>query len=261
MTRIGVHHMSALNSTPADFIKMAADAGSDSVSIFTFGDSRRFPLVNQDNLAAVKTALKDSGLTVANIDAFSIGPDTKIADLLPALDLGVELGAQAVSAQILGSDLSQMMEKLGQLCELSLERGFKVGLEFLPFTSLCRNLAETIELIKALNCANLGMSMDILHLIRSGGTADDVAALSPDLICFAQVCDSQRLDATHDYMMEAVNGRLVPGKGKLPLQAFVAALPTDITIDIEIPNSAAGDPFERIKKALQATQFLVYKPC
>ena len=59
-----VHHMTALETDPAEFISLVAAAGGSAVSLFAHqpGGATNFPLVTVDNLATVQKNLVDNGV-------------------------------------------------------------------------------------------------------------------------------------------------------------------------------------------------------
>ena len=60
------------------------------------------------------------------------------------------------------------------------------------------------------------------------------------------------------YGMEARDNRLAPGQGDLPLAEFLAALPGDVTIGLELPMAARAEagmgPEERLAPAIAAAR-------
>ena len=59
-------------------------------------------------------------------------------------------------------------------------------------------------------------------------------------------------------MIEATFGRRVPGEGDLPLRDFLAALPRDLVVSLEVPMLAKRDAGigakERLEPAVKATR-------
>ena len=57
---------------------------------------------------------------------------------------------------------------------------------------------------------------------------------------------------------EAIGERLVPGEGTLALDAFLDALPPDITIGLEVPMTALRDhgvgPDERVHRVFEGSR-------
>lgn len=73
-----------------------------------------------------------------------------------------------------------------------------------------------------------------MHVYRSGATSAELAALDPAIIGNIQLRDVPK-NAGLDYGEEAIPHRLPPGEGVLPLADFIAALPTEQPIGLEIP--------------------------
>ena len=59
----------------------------------------------------------------------------------------------------------------------------------------------------------------------------------------------------------AIYERQVPGRGELPLISFLAALPPDVVVGVEVPMKSADQegvtPLERARLNLTATQDLI----
>ena len=108
-------------------------------------------------------------------------------------------------------------------------------IEFAPINTI-NNLASALAAIDHIGKGRARVLIDAMHLFRSGGSVADVAALDPDLIGYAQLCDVP-LVAPEDvpYFQEATLERMVPGMGELPLAEWIAALPADLPISIEVP--------------------------
>ena len=78
--------------------------------------------------------------------------------------------------------------------------------------------------------------IDSMHFFRSGGTVEKLEALDSDLIGYAQISDAPMLSDGRTYMEEAMFDRLAPGDGEFPLREWIAALPTEIEIGLEVPR-------------------------
>jgi sugar phosphate isomerase/epimerase len=78
--------------------------------------------------------------------------------------------------------------------------------------------------------------LDAMHFFRAGARVEDLEALHPDLIGYAQLCDAPLLPTRGTYMREAMFERMVPGTGELPLRDWIAALPADVEIGLEVPR-------------------------
>jgi sugar phosphate isomerase/epimerase len=85
-------------------------------------------------------------------------------------------------------DASRLTDQFAALCALCAEHGLGVGLEFMMSTQI-RTLADALALIERSGADNAAVTVDALHLARSGGSPRDVAALDSAQISYAQLCD------------------------------------------------------------------------
>ena len=257
MRALGIHHMTAMELSPVEFVELVAQQGCQSVSLFSCGDPAQFPLVTPANKKVLKTAIRDTGLLVANIDPFIILANTNISDFIPKLELGVDIGAQGLSAVLLDTNEQRTIDRLGELCGLSRRLGLRVAIEFMALSPAWNTLEKAVELIRLLNCPNLGLSIDLLHLIRSGGTIADVAGVAPELIYNVQLCDSMDLGCHADYGVEAMAGRLAPGDGRFPLAELIDVLPANLMLELEVPQSGNRPAQERVRHAVACARQLI----
>jgi sugar phosphate isomerase/epimerase len=86
---------------------------------------------------------------------------------------------------------------------------------------------------------------DILHLTRSGGTPDDMLDYPARLFPYVQICGAHGAGAAPDAATaraEAVNARLMPGEGDLPVREFTECIPAGAIISVESPLAGLGNP-------------------
>lgn len=257
--KLSIHQLTALEVEPDALVSLAAKTGCQEVSVFTRQPSSRsaFPLVNRDNVGLVTAALRESGVKINNIEAFLITPATEVQAFEPALELGAELGARGLSTQLFDDDEPRLLGNLVALCDMASRLGLKVAIEFMPLTPAWKTLPAAAGLVQRLAHPNLTLGIDILHLVRSGGSPEDVARLAPELVAYAQLCDGADLTVTDDYAEEAVGNRLTPGEGAFPLRALLQALPAGTPLELEIPQPPRRPPLERIQHAVSMTRKLM----
>jgi sugar phosphate isomerase/epimerase len=259
MHPLGIHHITAADTDPLTFVGIAAEVGCQEVSLFTRqpGAQSAFPLVDRAISEPLAAALRDTGIRLANVESFMLLPDTAVADFRDAMELGAEFGARGAVAQVLDPDESRLTDKLHVLCDMAEELGLNVAIEFMALTPAWNTLPDVAGLVSRMTRANLRIGLDILHLVRSGGTPADVAALDPNLVAYAQLCDGANLTVTSDYVMEASANRLVPGTGVFPLAAFLEALPPGTPLELEVPQPAEIPPLERVRQVVASTRRLL----
>lgn len=256
MVNLGLGQLTAIDVDPVEYIAIAAETGCQTVSLFVsqLGTQGRFPLTTRDNSDAVKEQLRATGIQVANVECFMLVPNVDVELFRPALKLGAELGARGATALLYDKDEARVINNLSRLCQMAEEVGLRINIEFMPLAPNWKTIQHATELIQKVGKPNLGLCVDLLHLIRSGGTPADVAATDPKLIYCAQLCDSMDLSVTHDYAMEAGVERLTPGEGKFPVQEFLKALPAGTPIELEVPQLPERPARQRVKDIVAATR-------
>jgi len=259
---LSLHQLTMLDASPRDLIETAQTLACTSVCIFTYvPEAARhiYPLVGPDNLSETRDALIAAGLTISNLEVFPLDGKTPLQDFVPSLKIGAALGAPRLTAHIHDADTAGAITRFAALCDLAAHHGLDVGLEFNAFSAV-KTIAEAAAIIHAAGRANGRLVLDMLHLIRSGGSPKDVGANAP-LIDFAQLCDGPAHIAEDGRWREAVGERYLPGTGDFPLKQILAALRPGTLIDVEVPQTAArkaGIPApERARRAVAASRALL----
>ena len=249
---LGINHLMAPDLDPVQFIQVAAEAGADAVSLFVnpMGPDNTFPLVTRESTGNVAQALRDHGVRLGNFDPFALAPNVEISQYQAALELAGELGAQGITALLFDSDEARVIDHLARLCELAKPYGLTVGIEFMGLTPAWNSLSDTLALVERVGQGNLAVTLDILHLVRTGGTVAEVAALNAETISHVQLCDGADLNVSQDYGVEAASDRLAPGDGVFPLIDFLQALPRGVRMELEAPTTVTRPALERLTDAV-----------
>jgi sugar phosphate isomerase/epimerase len=243
LKRLGIESLTTFWLPPVELVHLAADLGCSFIAV---GLS---PLpVNPEGLPpwslreaeprrAMKQALAERGITIGLGQGFGIIPGRDVRDLEQDLDLMCELGITRIGGVSMETEAARTFDQVGALADMAARRGVQVMMEFVPTRSI-PDLPSALRIISELKADNLRLMIDCMHLIRSGSSPADLAALDPALIGYAQLCDAPLVPVIPDYLTEAVTERLAPGAGELPIAAIFAAMPADIPIGIEIPMAA-----------------------
>ncbi|EFC81075.1 Xylose isomerase domain protein TIM barrel [Parafrankia sp. EUN1f] len=186
--------------------------------------------------------------------------DRGIRDRVHDLELLAELGAQRINTVALDPDLNRSVEQFGLLAEAAAAFGMETTVEPSPGLTI-GDLPTALYAIRQVGRSDFRLLIDTMHIIRSGSTPDDVAALEPDVIGYIQLSDAPLVPTTPDYMTEAMFERMVPGTGGLPLLDLLAALPRDLPIGLEIPirsQAEAGiSPHDRLGRCVESARGLL----
>jgi sugar phosphate isomerase/epimerase len=109
----------------------------------------------------------------------------------------------------------------------------------------------------------VGVNIDLLHLMRSGGRIEDIRNAPPGSISYAQFCDGPQSLDTEAWSIEASHQRQLPGEGQFDVAGFSSALPAGVPCSVEIPQDLqierGQSARERGMRALQATRSAIAK--
>lgn len=258
MSRLGIEIMTLLGMPPVEHVRLATELGCSHISTGLSGmplrqlgvpDWTMFPdwsLEGNPSLQAeMKATMRDTGIRISLGEGFRVRGDGDVSERASGLDLMAELGAERINAVSMEPDIARTHDQLAILADMVIERGMLFTIEFAPPNTI-NTLQGTLAAIDHIGRGKARLLVDAMHFFRSGATIAELAALDPDLIGYAQLCDVPLVSAGGPYMQEAMFGRMVPGTGELPLRDFVAALPPDLDIGLEVPmlaeTMADGNP-------------------
>ena len=189
----------------------------------------------------VKSALKDAGMSVYDVEFVVIDKDFRPPELIPVFEAAAELGAQRLSVCGDDPDSGRFTDKLSELASLAASTELGIDLEIMPWRHIC-SLERAVSAVHSAQSDNIGILIDALHLSRSGAGPSDLLAIEPNLIRSVQLCDaSAGMPANVGGLIaEARGGRLAPGAGTLPLLELLETVPPSAALTVEVPN--AGQP-------------------
>jgi sugar phosphate isomerase/epimerase len=250
--------LTAIELPPPQLIRAAAKAGFDAVGlrlIRVTETSPGYPLMHDAAaMRETKAALHDTGLGVNDIEFIKIEPQTDVASLAGFLDAGAELGAREVICAPYDAELDRLAATLSRFAELASERNLGVSLEFFPWTSVPD--LDTAHRVARQAGPNVAILVDALHFDRSASTLDQLRDIPRDRLRLAHLCDAlvQSSYSTDDLLHAARAERLPPGEGQIDLRHFLAALPDDLPLGIEIPMNqlAASAGIEAVLSRVMA---------
>jgi sugar phosphate isomerase/epimerase len=208
----------------------------------------------------VRAAVRAGGIAVLDVEVIWIKPGRLDADHLRLLDIGAEVGARNVLAVSSDPDVGAAAGKLAALAAHAGTLGLRIALEFGAFTEV-RTLADALALLARPELAALSLLVDPLHFARTFGRPEQLAAVPAERFAYAQFCDAPaegpHPDDVAGIIHEAVDLRLLPGAGGLPLGALLRALPAGLPLSVELRSKALrdgfADPAERARAVLAAT--------
>lgn len=242
---LGVDHLTVCAMPPVEFIDLAGEAGLQSVSLLV--DSRHdvlgFPewsLVDEPALRrAVRGRLADGDVRLAQGEGCRIEPGADVARCARVIEAFADIGTERLNIVSFEYDAAREADQLEQLAGMIHAAG--LGMTFEYSRRGRRTLVHVAELVRRLRTggAAAGVLIDPMHFVRGGEEIATLAALArePGLIAYFQICDVP-LIGVGDYSDEAMNRRLPPGEGELPLAAMIDVLPEGVVWSMEIPQLA-----------------------
>lgn len=263
--QLSLDHLTVTDATPSQLADLAAATGCTGICAFlqSMESLRAMPVYDLGTDAAerraTRAALQAGGLTVDMVYPFTLASRTDVAAFEPLLEVAAELGAPLANVLCYDRDPLRRAERLAALADLATRYGIRLAIEFYPVSQV-RTLAEALAVIDASGAA-IGVTLDLLHVMRGGDAATTMALLAEPRIRIAQLCDGPAAMAPDQLDWEAAMQRQLPGEGVIDIPAFLAGLRPDLPVTVEVPQQAALDaglsPLERARRAVEATRALL----
>jgi sugar phosphate isomerase/epimerase len=238
--RFSLAHLTVIGTTPLELIEIAAAAGYDYASIRTTPvapGEHVTPLAGDPTMVRrVTHRLADTGVQVLDVELARLGPDDEPEQYLDVFEAAAAVGARHVIGQLPDPDRTRAVDRFGRLCDLALDFGLTVDLEF-PSWSETGDLATAAAIVEAVDRTNAGILIDALHFFRSNASPDDLTSLPRDWFRFGQLCDApaEAPSTVEGVIHMARAARSLPGYGGLPLAELLGRLPA-VPYSLEVPN-------------------------
>ena len=262
MRPLALHHQTVLEVPPTELLAIAHELGCQHVCVFVHLPLPDVPFkaVTPEMVPELRARMAATGVTVAGVEFFVLSENVDVESFRSAVELGAQLGGRRLIVVSFDTVASRAAENLARTCDLAAEYDMQVGLEFTGVTPGCTSLESAANLIRLASRPNAGFGVDCLHLVRTGGTPTDVAAMPAELFGYFQICDGPDLVVRSDYSAES-RERMVPGEGVFPIAEILDALPAATPVDVEVPSiigSQRGVPaLERARRSVSAARELL----
>jgi sugar phosphate isomerase/epimerase len=234
-----------LDVDPADAVSVAHQSGFDAVGLWFDPDAW-----SEATTRDVAERLADTGVTALDLEPVLLGWGRGGDQGERMIEIAATL---AVPFVLVASGGATSAETADRLAELSLHAaatapGVVLVLEFLPIFSV-GTLAEAAGIVRTIGAANLGVLIDTLHLDRSCSRLEDAGGVA---LPYLQLADAGPVRPADDtgLRVEALEGRLLPGDGVLPLIDVLRAVP-EVPVSVELRSARLmadfPDPVERAR--------------
>jgi len=234
MHALSLHHLSVMDLSPFELVDVAAELECPHVCLFTFqpGSAVNMPLVRDADVAPLRRRLDDAGISVLGTTSFALDADTEIASYEAGVERSAGVGAQHANCRITDPDEARVIDHFGRFAEFCVKRGLVPLIE----PSGYRNSDAQAQALRIIaSVGHGGLTLDPLHITRTGTSWEAVEALDPALIGYVQICDGPAEASAEDYFREGAFRRLPPGEGDYPLDRLLGMTPAWMPLSVEIP--------------------------
>jgi sugar phosphate isomerase/epimerase len=224
-------------------VRIAADTGFSHVGMVLNAPVPQMPadlsLRDRQRRGEVLQAMSETGVRLCTVECFNLTPEADRGDFEQALDCASEYHALSATAIVWENpDRAGALETLRWLCDAAAERDIVVNLEFFASCRTLGTLGAAIDLVRDAGRKNALITIDLLHVMRTGSSIAEIRALPAELIGGAQVSDGLLVADESELLAEAGGSRMVPGDGEFPIREFIDALPPEIVLGVEVPQVA-----------------------
>ncbi len=254
MPILSLDHLTLFELTPPELVHTASLAGFTHVGLRlnpAAPGEHQHPMLGDTPMRRETLArMRESGVGVLDIGVLRLRQGMETEALEPVLESAARIGATHAVVNGDEPDPAILADLLARLCELGRTYGLAMNLEPTPWTGV-RTLAEAVRVVQSTGQPNARVLIDTLHLDRSGGTPEDIAAVPRALIAYAQVCDAHgpRPADFGTMIFQARNERAFPGEGDLDLGAMLRALPSGIALSLEAPTQTLAQTLSALERA------------
>lgn len=252
----GVHEGNPPIASAPDMVHIAADAGYNAVGLWVAPGENW----HADTSANVAAALRETGLVALDIEVIWIQAGAEPNPLHhEIIAIGGEIGAK--NCLIVSSEPDRERTKwlYADLCEHARAAGMRACLEYMGITEV-KTLDDALDIVTAVGHPAGGILVDPFHHERVGHAPEKISEIPLEWLSYAQLCDMPQGGTLSDpeaYFIDAIDGRLAPGEGVIPVAEMARALPHDLPISLEIRSrfyrERYPDPRERAKVILNQT--------
>jgi sugar phosphate isomerase/epimerase len=224
-------------------VQLAAATGCSAAGIRllpTTPGGLHYPLMEDAAMLRETLAyIADTGVQVLDLEVLRINERFDARSYARFFEVGQQLGARHILVAGDDPDLDRTTASFAALCEAAAPYGLTADLEFMPWTQV-PDVQAAARVVRGAAQPNGGVLVDALHFARCGSTLDDIRALDPRWLHYAQICDGPipGPDTVEGLIQAARCERMLPGEGDIDLRALFAALPADIPVSIEVPSES-----------------------
>src|SRR5690349_19460000 len=172
--------LTVMELAPDQMVTCAAEAGYDCVGLRLLPATAQEPswpcLGDTALVREIERRLADTGVRMLDIEIFRLLPETKVAEFMPALETGAQLGATQTLVGAYDPDPQRLADRFAALCDLGAPLGLSMNIEPMPWTEV-KNIAQGMRLLEAASRHNAGLLVDPIHFDRGGDVPANLSAI------------------------------------------------------------------------------------
>ena len=258
---------STIRPTPLlEKIKVASRAGYKAIE--PWNDEITEYLEQGGTIADLKKALADAGLKVVSVIALHSWVTTEgdeyakvLDECRRRMDQAVQLGSPYIVASPPQEvvDLGRATKRFGELMTIGKSLGVIPSMEFLGFVDGIKNLASAWAIARGTGDPKATVVADVFHMIRGGGSVDDLLQLSGDRLANFHIND---VPASPDPLTQTDYDRVMVGEGIADLPKVISNLRSigyhgPLSLELFNRDLWEADPETVVKRGLDRVRGLV----
>lgn len=233
-------------ATPAQLIEAAAAGSFDFGGMWAESDTWT-PATTR----AVRRQAREAGVRLLDLEVAWIKEGAPDPWLVELVDIAAELGAANLLCVSSDPDPEATAEKFQLMLDRAKGTDVRVNLEFGLFTEI-KTIHHARAILEQVDGDAKALLVDTLHWTRSGGTAQDLAAIPREWLSYCQPCDApgEPPDLSDDdaVIEDAVDHRRPLGQGGLAVAAMIDALPDTLPMAIEERSKVLRDAYPHLNE-------------
>tara|TARA_B100000614_G_scaffold149882_1_gene133009 strand:+ start:2230 stop:3045 length:816 start_codon:yes stop_codon:yes gene_type:complete len=241
-----------LMTDPSRFVEVTATAGWQATGVW-FDQESWSSTTSQE----VRKRIDDWGIVAVDMEVIRLGKSLEKGKAL--IEAACEVGAKNVLVVSSLHSPEETADQLSHLCSLAEAGNITICLEFMKFTAV-KSLSDALKVIELVDAHNIGILLDLLHVVRSGTRFKEIETCDPNLFPYVQWCDGTAQPvgwSDPELITDALDNRLIPSQGRLDALKFESLFDTGIPFSIETRSKVLRENFpdyeERARYVLEQT--------
>jgi len=239
--KFSISHLTVLELSPPELVRMAEKVGFDFVSLRTIKmglpGEPDYSLENNPALyKETREVLQHSNVKLLDIELARIYDRCDVNQYEKAIEIAAELGATQLISSLWTLDNNFIIEQVHLLCEIAAQYGITVNIEPVPISHF-KTIESVTNILNAVPLLNKGLLIDVHHFHRANETVETLSAIPKEWIQFIHLCDAQEeIPTSYEEMRRILREeRLFLGEGGIDVAMILNHLPK-VPLAIELPH-------------------------